>query len=194
MPPDDGGDAGARGPAGASEDELVRAFMDERADAIRRVTAWIRAVTGHRAWGFDESEDLVQTTLLALVRNLRAGRFADGDFRAYVRVIAKNICLSSYRRARAHGTPVAIERVDEEAVREDAETTPDAERSATLARVLGRIDGACREIIALAFLAELPRAEIATRLGISEGAARVRLFRCLEKARRSAATWREPEV
>jgi RNA polymerase sigma-70 factor (ECF subfamily) len=180
------GGTGADPGAGAAADEaLIAAFLASRPDAVRDVSGWIRSVTAHRAWGFDDSEDLVQTTLLALVRNLRAGRFAPGDFRAYVRAVAKNICLSSYRKARVRAREVPLEEADGEADGGPRSAGPDPGRRAILERVLERLEDACRQILALAYLEDLSRAEIAARLGVSEGAARVRLFRCLEKARQA---------
>ena len=162
--------------------EIIAAFLDNNPKAIGTVARWARAVAEHFAWGFETPEDIVQTTLLVLVRNFREGRFAGDELRAYVRRVAKNTCISSYRRARTRGVQVPVERESRSAP-PLANPGMDPERLALLGRVLERLDQACRQIISMAYELGLSRKEIAARLGISEGATKVRLFRCLEKAR-----------
>ena len=162
-------------------DDTRVGFQEGRPDAVREVTAWMKSAIAFRVWGFESPGDIVQASLLALLGNLKAGSYAGGDFRAYVRHIAKNICVSASRRARTRGIQVPI----------DAETPghevqapdTDVESRALLFRILDRLDGSSREILSLAYLEGLSRSEIGERLGISEGTARVRLFRGLTKAR-----------
>lgn len=175
-----------------TDDRIIAGFLDGAAEAVGTLAGWARGVTGHRAWGFESPEDIVQATLLALVQNLRGGRFTGGDLRAYVRRIAKNLCITSYRRARSRGTEVALDDAEGPAAAGLAAAGLaaagiDAERRALLNRILDGLDEACQRIIGLAYAQGLRRKEIAEHLGISEGAAKVRLFRCLEKARERLA-------
>ncbi len=163
-------------------DRVIEDFLAGRQEVVAMVAGWAREVARHRAWGFDSPDDIVQATLLGMVGNLRAGRFGGGDLRAYVRRIAKNLCVSSYRRARTRRGEVSLETQESEASVAPAAGL-DAERRAALGRILALLDEACRRIIVLAYLHGQSRGEIAQRMGISEGAAKVRLFRCLEKAR-----------
>jgi len=169
---------------GAAEPDLPQRLLANEPGAIATAARWAREITRHHAWGFESPEDVAQETLLALVRNLRDGRFTSGDFRAYVRRIAKNISISSYRRARVRATTIPLEEDMQPAA---AGADARVEHGASVGRILAGLDETCRRLIALAYLYGLSRREIAGRLGISEGAAKVRLFRCLERARASQA-------
>ena len=167
------------------------AFLSEDAHALAAVTGWIRAVARHRAWGFDSPEDLTQEVLLAVLQNLRDGRFREGNLKHYVRRIAKNICVSRYRRARLRRAETSLEqRIPSKA--DAPERTPGASvdeqviDQMSVAAILASLEEGCRRLIQLAYYERLPRREIAHRLGISETAAKVRLFRCMERARQFA--------
>jgi RNA polymerase sigma factor (sigma-70 family) len=168
-----------------SGEAVVAGFLENGPEAVATVSGWVREVVSHRAWGLDSPDDLVQATLLALVCNFRAGRFAGGDLRAYVRRIAKNLCVSSYRRRRTRGReiPWDVAGGGEELAVPDPRPEADAERRVRLERVLGSLGEKCRRLIGRAYVEGWSRREIADDLGISEGAARARLFRCLERAR-----------
>jgi len=165
-------------------DTFVPGFLAGEAEAVRVVSRWARAVVSHKAWDFQNADDLVQSTLLALLRNCRAGRFQGGNFRAYVRRIAKNLCISSYRKLRTRGDQIEFE----ETVHSTGNPFPgdELERHSVIERILAKLDETCRRIIWLAYLQELNRKEISNLLGISEGAARVRLFRCLKSGQNIA--------
>jgi RNA polymerase sigma-70 factor, ECF subfamily len=168
-------------PMADRNDEIVAEFLRNDPASIRLLASWARDVASHRAWGFETPEDIVQATLLALLSNLREGGFTGGDLRAYVRRIAKNLCVSSYRRARVRRTNVSLE--DNPSAAAVATRDLDPERSALLKRVLDRLDRGSRDTIEMAYFWGLSRKEMAQRLGVSEGAAKVRLFRSLERAR-----------
>lgn len=164
------------------DDTIIAGFLENEPGSVGLLASWARSVALHRAWGFETPEDIVQATLLALVQIFREGRFTGGDLRAYVRRVAKNLCVSSYRKARVRRIHVPLEETSA-AASAVADRSSDPERTALLRRVLGLLDEANRQIIMLAYLWGLSRKEIASRLGISEGAAKVKLFRCMERAR-----------
>lgn len=178
--PDRPGSTGPREPA-EETDRIVAGFLANRPEVVVQVAGWAKSVVQYRLWAFESPEDIVQETLLALVQNLREERFKGGDLRAYVRRIAKNICISSYRRLRTRGTHLPV--CEEISVPSSRDAGPEIERQAMLQRILERLDEACRQLITLAYAYGIGRKEIAQRLGISETAAKVRLHRCLEKAR-----------
>jgi len=173
----------------APGESVVAGFLREAPEAIATVTSWAREVAEHRAWGFDAPDDIVQATLLAVLRNLREGRFTEGDPKAYVRRIAKNLCVTSYRRRRVRGTEIPLDDGSGDGAATNGVTArgpgTDAEAETLLREVLDRMDARCRELIDRAYAQGMSRREIAADLGVSEGAVRVRLFRCLEQARRS---------
>ncbi|MEJ2722344.1 MAG: sigma-70 family RNA polymerase sigma factor [bacterium] len=142
---------------------------------------WARTVAGHRVWGFETTEDIVQAALLAVVQNLRDGRFDGGDLRAYVRRITKNMCITSYRRLKSRGEHVSLDQTADPLA--SAPSGADLERRIVLERILEKLNQGCREIIVFAYVDGLSRREIGRRLGISEEAARVKLCRCIKSAR-----------
>lgn len=160
---------------------IADGFLDSHPPTVALVTEWVRVVAAHRAWGFDSPEDIVQDALLALLCNLRKQRFQQGDLRAYVRRITKNLCVSSYRKARTRRGHVPV--TDETPAPAASTGALSLERTSMARRVLDGLDEPCRELIIQAYLRGFSRREIAARLGISETAAKVRLFRCLERAR-----------
>lgn len=180
VPGDNG--PGRRDEAASGETErYVKGFLEGQSGAVREVAGWARAVAVHAVWGFEAPEDVVQATLLALVQNLRQGRFKGGNLRAYVRRITKNMCITDYRRVRARGDHVSL---DESAhPPADRVSGEDVERSALLVRILERLNEGCRKIVLLAYVQGFSRKEIGMHLGISEEAARVKLFRCIKNAR-----------
>ncbi len=165
----------------AESRRIVSGLRQNRPDALATVTRWAASVARHAAWGFESPEDIVQETLLALLRNLESERFIGGDLRAYVRRIAKNLCVSSYRKSRVRG--IVVELADNVPSTPSGERRDEVENGIMVQTILQELEKPCREIITLAYLHGLTRKEIAIRYGITEGAAKVRLFRCLEKAR-----------
>jgi RNA polymerase sigma factor (sigma-70 family) len=159
----------------------VDSFLAGDMEMIRLFAGWARSVAGHRAWGFQDSEDVVQATMLALVKNLRQGQFSGGNLRAYVRRIAKNMCIDNHDRLRRQGAAIPLDEVPEVAA--PSRSSEDLERNALLDRILDRMQENCRRIVQLAYVEGYSRAEIGAQLGISEEAARVRLFRCIRTAR-----------
>jgi RNA polymerase sigma factor (sigma-70 family) len=61
----------------------------------------------------------------------------------------------------------------------------EVEESEQVETLLGLVDGEDRELLRLAFVQDFEREAIARRLGISAGAARVRLHRALQRLRRA---------
>jgi RNA polymerase sigma factor (sigma-70 family) len=174
-------DTGREGDFPHDDGAWVDEFLAGRPEGVKRVASWARSVAAHGAWGFETPEDVVQATLLAVFSNLRDGRFTGGDFRAYVRRIAKNMCITDYRRLKTRGEHVSLDDLD--GVPDSNASGERAERLSTLDRILGRLQENCRQIIVLAYVEGFSRKEIGERLGISEEAARVKLFRCIQNAR-----------
>jgi len=171
---------------------LAAALGDERA----RLTRLCARLTGDA----DAAEDLAQEALLEAWRAAHRLRDADG-LAPWLAAIARNVCL---RWARARGrelarraTPLAIGedadgpvdgasdldamRVNTFAVAADAgDFTVELERqelATLLDRALGSLPPETRLALVESAVYATPQAEIAARLGLSEGALRVRLSR-----------------
>jgi RNA polymerase sigma-70 factor, ECF subfamily len=149
--------------------------------AVAQIAGWIRSIAAYHRWGLDSPEDIVQETMVVLLRNAKSGAFRGGDLRSYVQRIAMNLCISSYRKARRHGVEVPMEGRSLESP--SGSNGGSLERSQLARRILEELDETCRNLIMWVYFHGLSRQEVGERLGISEGAARVRLYRCLEKAR-----------
>lgn len=172
---------GADGSKPEDTDRYLADFMKGDPAAVRTVAGWARSVITHRVWEFENTEDIVQATLLALLENLKEGKFKGGNLRAYVRRIAKNKSISSYRKMKTRGVRVQLD--ESEYLYLTRCGGGEAEKTALVSRILDSLEEKCRAIILLAYVQGYSRREISSALGISEGAARVRLFRCVESAR-----------
>lgn len=130
-----------------------------------------------------EAEEICQEVFLKMI-----DRAAQYDGRAplgsWLLSIAANSCRDQLRRRkRRPSVPLT-------AAREVATTEPsavgrllEAERREAVSRALDALSEDQREAIVLARYHGLPYAEVATALGISEGAVKTRIFRALETLR-----------
>ena len=166
--------------------EVWDGFRAGRGEAVEIVRGWVRAVVFGGNWRFDDAEGIVQETLLRLVRLVRDGRVDEaGAFQKYVYTVSKHICVRSYHRQRRRDS-VETDEIATEA--EGDRPGPDAgvesrERLELLAYIFQRLPAACRELWNLVYRDGLATGEVADKLGISTGNARVRVHRCLKKAR-----------
>jgi RNA polymerase sigma factor (sigma-70 family) len=140
--------------------------MDEHA----RLARFCARLTGDP----DAAQDLAQQALIRAWRHEHALRNPAAR-RAWLLRIARNVCLSWARRgAREH------ERVDAHELPDPFD--PEAELGRDdLARLLDRalalLPAATRAVLVQRYVEEAPQREIATRLGLSEGAVEARLRR-----------------
>jgi RNA polymerase sigma factor (sigma-70 family) len=146
----------------------------------------------------DAAEDLAQETLVEAWRAL--GRLRDPDgLSPWLAAIARNICLrwargrgrELARRAEAatgpDGTSLALDAVPDG----DQDLAVDLERGELadlLDRALALLPAETRAALVESYVYERPRGELAARLGLSEGALRVRLHRGRLALRHALAT------
>jgi RNA polymerase sigma-70 factor (ECF subfamily) len=172
---------GNRGAAPVDAEKQVQAFLDGQTEAVRLITDWVESIAMHKTWGNETQEDMIQAILLTLIQNFRRGKFREGNLRAYVRRIAKNMCIDNYRMARNRGRHVSLQ--DQMIESSDRYGGDSIERQAMLERILERIDDTCRKILRLAYVKGYSRKEISEMLGVEEATVRIRLFRCVHKTR-----------
>jgi RNA polymerase sigma factor (sigma-70 family) len=142
------------------------------------------AFCAHVSGSWDAAEDLAQETLLEAWR--ARGRLHDADGLApWLTAIARNVCLR-WRRSKgresaylAHGDALsdALEAWGAEDGDGVAEVIERPEVSATMEMALATLPLATRAALIGSYVDETPQAELAARLGLSEGALRVRLHR-----------------
>jgi RNA polymerase sigma-70 factor (ECF subfamily) len=163
-----------RGNAAAFE-ELFRRYKD------KTYSFFLRA-TGNRA----VAEDLFQTTFLRLHRARKT--YNGGSFRAFLFTVAANL-LRDERARVEHRRRVDTAGEPAEALAESkqADSPEDlaeaAETRALLESAIAQLPAGLRDVLLLSRYQALNNAEVAAALGISPGAARVRLFRALTMMR-----------
>jgi RNA polymerase sigma factor (sigma-70 family) len=172
--------------------ELIDLILKGDRAATLESLNWIREVLSFHGWGDRiDRDDLLQESYLALVRNLREGRYRaeGGGLRSYVQSIARKQCLRALRKSYSRRQPdmepltVVSDNPGPDAMLESAE------RRKLGLRVLRSLKADCRKLLIWKFVKEQSYQVIGSRLGIEVVAARVRLHRCLETAREMVRAW-----
>jgi RNA polymerase sigma-70 factor (ECF subfamily) len=142
------------------------------------------AFCAHVSGSWDAAEDLAQETLLQAWRARARLRDADG-LTPWLTAIARNVCLR-WRRSKGRESAYlaqgeAFSGVLEAWDAEDGDGVADVverpEINATLEKALATLPSVTRAALIGSYVVETPQAELAARLGLSEGALRVRLHR-----------------
>jgi RNA polymerase sigma-70 factor (ECF subfamily) len=162
---------------------LVRAARENRAAFgllyeryVDRIYAYLRARTGNP----EDAADLTQQVFLQALEALPRYRVGQAPFAAWLFRIARNAAINAHRR-RPHVVawdlvPEALQPVVEDDL---AAGLIQRERVARLRTLFGALDAGARELLVLRFTARLTMAEVAAVIGVSEGAAKMRLIRAL---------------
>ena len=146
-------------------DELVARHQQRVARLAQRLLGWPQDV-----------EDVVQDVFLAALGNLKKFR-GDCSLATWLTTITLNKCRS--RRRKRFLRWRFLRRKESETVATDRAPQTTAEME-TLERVRGAVQALparYREVVVLHYLEEMPVAEVGDVLGISRGAAEVRLHR-----------------
>lgn len=179
-------------PAVGEQDDTLERFCAGHEGAVARVREWIGRVVRLPSWGFDEPDDLIQEVQLRLLRIARAGRYrGESTPKTFVMAVAKHACVDAFRRRRLRHRVHGARALDPVLAAETGALGPSpalaAERIEALRYVFQRLPEACRELWRMVYWQGLPAPEVGARLGVSAGTARVRLHRCLQRARALAA-------
>jgi RNA polymerase sigma factor (sigma-70 family) len=154
---------------------LARAFPEERARMVRLAAA----ITGSP----EAAEDLAQEALLEAWRSRHKLVEPEGAAR-WLSAITRNVCLR-YLRSQGRAAVHTLESPeDDPALEELPAAAPDleielerAELADLLDRAMAQLPVETRETLVQRYLLELPQAEIAARLGLTEGSVEARLQR-----------------
>ena len=122
--------------------------------------------------GPEEAEDILQETLLAIHTKRHTWRESE-PFAPWMRAIARNKLIDALRR-RGGRFDVPIDAFA------DTLAAPEEERQLSAVetdRMLGMIEGRSREVVQAVAVDGLTTREVASRLGMTEGAVRVALHR-----------------
>ncbi len=164
---------------------LVARYVAGEAGAVAQVDAWLsRAASPFRGGLGNDFADVLQEVRLEVYRLLEAGRFrGEARLKTYLWRVCAHTCLDHLRRLRRrpqHEPEPAAEPLP------SLDPSPlDAvlagERHGRLLAALESVSGECRALWGL-IVEGLAYREIALRLGVSEGALRVRAHRCRKRA------------
>ena len=174
--------------AGDEDAQLIASFLDGQAEAVRRVQGWVEQALRSYPLRDDVRQDVVQEALLEITCLLKAGAFrGEARLKTYLWKVSNHVCLNQLRAQSRHrwasldhgeGPPIDGDRVDHLARLEARDR---------LDRVARLLPAECRTIWEL-IAAGLSYREMGERLGLPEGALRVRAHRCLKRA---LALWEE---
>lgn len=175
------------GSVAPSDEEIVREVLggaSARFDLLvrrhrARLRRLVRGVVRDRA----EAEDVLQQTLLQAFAGL-GGWSGTAPFAVWLMRIAMNEALMRVRRSRRQErAAVQLARQADGPRHTPEQLASSREEMALVSAALPRLSQRHREILQLATLHDLSRADVARRLGVSQGAAKVRLHRAREALR-----------
>jgi RNA polymerase sigma factor (sigma-70 family) len=127
------------------------------------------------------SEDLVQNTFLRILKYRHLFR-GDGDFRAWLFHIARNVNHDHHRKNRIKTTDELEdwqERIGDH--QNHASEMQQQEEQMLLVRAMEHLPDEKREVLLLSKFQEKKYSEIGEVLGCSEGAVKVKVFRALQE-------------
>jgi RNA polymerase sigma-70 factor (ECF subfamily) len=140
----------------------------------------VRAIVhSFRFAGSSVEEELVQETMARVLVNLGAGAFrGESSLTTYAQRIARHVCLEQIRKRRvASGVDPAEVAGSDPASGPEASLIRAEEHRHNLA-LLASLSPACLDLFRLIFVEELTYAQAAERLGVSETAVKLRVYRC----------------
>ena len=169
----------------ADDAQLAADYVRGDARAIAHVDLWLsRAASPFRRRLGADWEDVLQEVRVEVLRLLRKGSFrGDSSLRTYLWQVTAHTCIDALRgRQRRPQT----DPLEDDAPLPSAEASPldrvlAGESHKALLAVRDAVSGECRQLWDLILLG-LSYRDIGVRLGVSEGALRVRALRCRRRA------------
>ncbi|HEY3446157.1 MAG TPA: sigma-70 family RNA polymerase sigma factor [Myxococcales bacterium] len=167
-------------PEGPGDWDLITLHLAGDAQAfsalVRRYQKPVYRLALRYAHDADEAEDLAQRTFLRVLDHAARLR-PDQPFRAFVFRVAANLCKNHLRdRARlVFGVPIEV------AAPATGESLEDKEKRSRLRTSLAKLPLRQRQVVSLRIDAELPFAQIAESLRITENNAKVTFHHAMRK-------------
>lgn len=161
-----------------ADDHLIAGYVGGESFALHTVDRWIEVVLRrdyHSLAG--EWDDLRQEVRTRVFHNLSRGAFrGDSDLRTYIHQITKNVCVDQLRGRQKNNRALAAIPVPE------SPSAPEVSQQHVsrnlLERMLRDLSARDQKLLYLVHVECLSYAEVAGKLGISEGAVKLRMFRC----------------
>lgn len=157
------------------------------AHAVHTVRERVRRILAYKGFPVSdhEMEDLEQEVMTDVWRAVTRPQFDFGaGFWGFLEVVTARRCIDWLRRKR-QWDPLVEEIEDPQS--DPLDRALRNEQAAASERLLAQLDPTCRQLIEMRFREGLAYSEISRSTGTSEGALRVALHRCVEKARRLLA-------
>jgi RNA polymerase sigma-70 factor (ECF subfamily) len=175
-----------------SDAELLTAFRAGSSRAfevlVRRYQAPVLAIARRFARDLDDAEDLAQRAFINA--GGRAGGWRGGSFKSWLFRIVVNLAKNHLRdMARFDRSEDAQEREATPSEPEAHERLERADRQRALREAIVRLPRRQREVLLLRIDGDLPFAEIAATLGITEVNAKVNFHHAVQKLK----TWVRPD-
>jgi RNA polymerase sigma factor (sigma-70 family) len=173
--------------------EIRDGVLRGRSRAIEAMRDWIAAMVYGAGWGISDPEAAIQEVTLRVLHLAKSGRIrTDTDFKGFVLTVARHECTDIYRREKLRA---AVETRGAEAEYRSAsggdpyQRLEEKERRELLKFIFQALPEDCRRLWRWLYREGLASTEVAQRLGISAVNARVRVHRCLQKARKVRETY-----
>ncbi len=171
--------------AAPQDAELISRFLNGDAEAVRTIQAWLgRAASAFRRRLGEEWDDVLQEVRIESFRLLQGGQYrGEASLRTYLWQVTVHTCLDALRRQKRRPAPASV---DLDTTLFNADPSPldlvlGREREQALLAALDSMSAECRELWRLVS-GGLSYRDIGSRLGVSDGALRVRAHRCRERA------------
>jgi len=167
------------------DDALLNGFLAGEDDAVHHVQGWVDGVVHLGRWRFEDPEAIGQEILLRLLEIVRSGRFAQrSSFKTFVFAVAKYTCVDLHRRERRRTRVETDDRAPvPQPIGQPHQALEEREDLELLRYILQGLPEECRRLWAWVYGEGVGADEVARRLGTSAGTVRVRVHRCLQKAR-----------
>ncbi len=179
-----------------SHDEtvIIESYLKGVSPGFEEVKNWIDTVLQFHGWGTRlDIVEIRQATLVAVLDNLQQSKYKGQGLKGYVQSICKRICLDdlrkSYRKerflaARELQTPASVSQTPESILIEK-------EKNDSFHQIMLELSDQCRQLLRWKFYDHFSHKEIGDKLGLTAGASRVRVHRCLEETSRIRARLEE---
>jgi RNA polymerase sigma factor (sigma-70 family) len=172
-------------PSTREDAETAAGFLRGDGDAVATVDRWIAgAASPFRSRLGPDWHDLLQEARIEILRLLRKSAWrGEARLKTYVWQVVGHTCLDAMRRRKRRP---AMEPVDADAPLPSVEPSPldrlmDEDSRRRLLAALEAVPADCRDLWRLV-LSGLSYQQISARMGVAEGALRVRAYRCRKRA------------
>lgn len=131
----------------------------------------------------DDAAESTQETYLKLLRTIRSFR-GESKFSTWLYRVTSSVAISALRKRARHQHDVPLENTDWQGIPGSADPSAEVERRELrdrLDRALLSLPAGYRAVVVLKDIYGFSLAEIGKQLGITEGAAKVRLFRARQR-------------